>query len=221
MSSWIRTPSGRALPNNSNSASMRRVSATVSASGCFWMVRMTAGCPPIPASPRLLAAAPSRTSAICPSRMDDPSGSTLTTVSPSSSALSNRARLRMRRSVCASGMNPPEELTLDSSIAASTSCSVTPVAASLAGSTNTWYSRTSPPITVICETPGTESRRRRMSHCASVRSCAGATSGLSLVSPTARICPMIEDTGPRKGLVPSGNVPATSATFSATIWRAR
>ena len=175
----------------------------------------------MPASPRLLSDAPSRTSAICPRRMLDPSASALTTVMARSSALSTRARLRINRSLCASGRKPPEELTFDSSMADCTSCKVTPAATSNAGSTSTWYCRTSPPITVICDTPGILIRRRRMSQSARVRSSIGLTDGFSLVRPMAIIWPMIEETGPRNGRISCGNRGVTSATFSPTICRAR
>ncbi len=187
MSVCTLTPSGSDLPMISNSASIFRVRAMVSAPGCFCTVRITPGRPSMPASPRLLSDAPSRTSAICPRRMLDPSGSTFTTVMARSSVLSTRARLRINRSLCASGRKPPEELTFDSSMADCTSCKVTPAATSNAGSTSTWYCRTSPPITVICETPGMLIRRRRMSQSARVRSSIGLTDGFSLVRPMAMI----------------------------------
>ena len=204
----------------SNSASIFRVRAMVSAPGCFCTVRITPGRPSMPASPRLLSDAPSRTSAICPRRMLDPSGSTFTTVMARSSALSTRARWRISRSLCASGRKPPEELTFDSSMADCTSCKVTPAATSNAGSTSTWYCRTSPPITVICETPGILIRRRRRSQSASVRNSIGLTDGFSLVRPMAMIWPMMELGGVINGRMPGGRAPAIEVSLSWTICRA-
>ena len=221
MSACTATPSGRLVLIVSSSASILRVRETVSAPGCFCTVRITPGFPSMPASPRLCKAAPSRTSAICPSRMLDPSGSTLTTVAARSSAVSTRARLRISSSEWASGRKPPEELTLDSSMAVCTSCSEIRLAASVTGSTSTWYCRTSPPITVTCETPGIPINRRRRSQSAKVRNSIGRTAGFSLVRPMAMICPMIEETGPRNGRTSRGKDGVTSATFSPTICRAR
>ena len=56
-------PAGRDFFMSASAVSMLRVSAMVSAVGCFWMPRITAGRPSKPASPRLTAAA-NRTSAI-------------------------------------------------------------------------------------------------------------------------------------------------------------
>ncbi len=61
-------PAGREALRPVSASSIERVSAIVSAVGCFWMPRITAGLPSKPASPRLMAAA-KVTSAICRSRM--------------------------------------------------------------------------------------------------------------------------------------------------------
>ncbi|MNL54895.1 hypothetical protein D3C87_1782640 [compost metagenome] len=60
---WRKVTRGASMPAGSDffrspsAASMLRVSAIVSAVGCFWMPRITAGLPSKPASPRLRAAA--------------------------------------------------------------------------------------------------------------------------------------------------------------------
>ena len=57
-------PAGSDFFRSSTAASMLRVRWIVSAVGCFWMPRITAGLPSKPASPRLMAGA-KVTSAIC------------------------------------------------------------------------------------------------------------------------------------------------------------
>ena len=61
-------PFGSPALSSRSADSIDRVREIVSAVGCFWMPRMTAGFPPNPPSPRLIAAANS-TSAICWSLM--------------------------------------------------------------------------------------------------------------------------------------------------------
>ena len=109
---WRKVTCGAAMPDgserfmSSSALSMPRVSATVSAAGCFWMLRITAGWPSKPASPRLMAAA-KVTSATC----------RITTGWPSlaararffrSSRFEVRPRLRIRYSRPLSSRNPPE-----------------------------------------------------------------------------------------------------------------
>ena len=93
-------------------------------------------------------------------------------------------------------------------------------AASRAGSTRTWYCFCSPPVAMTCDTPGTASSRRRTTVSAAVRSSSGECRSDSRA--TNRISPMIDETGARNGGSTSGgSAPATSVSFSVTIWRAR
>ena len=101
-------PSGSDLPSSSSAVSMARVSAMVSAVGCFWMPRITAGAPAKPASPRLIAGA-KLTPAIWRSRMGWP----LRAVSARllrSSRRELRPRWRIRYSRPLSSRKPPEVL---------------------------------------------------------------------------------------------------------------
>ena len=61
-------PAGSEAFSPVRASSIVRVRAMVSAVGCFWIPRITAGLPAKPPSPRLMAAA-KVTSAICRSRM--------------------------------------------------------------------------------------------------------------------------------------------------------
>ena len=61
-------PAGSEAFNPVSASSMALVRAIVSAVGCFWMPKITAGLPSKPASPRLMAAA-KVTSAIWRNRM--------------------------------------------------------------------------------------------------------------------------------------------------------
>ena len=92
-------------------------------------------------------------------------------------------------------------------------------ARSASGCATTWNCRSAPPIGVTCETPGTASSLRRTTVSATVRMVSGST--LSDESAKKRISPMIEEMGARTGRSTcGGNVPVTSASFSATSWRA-
>ena len=55
------TPFGKVSFTFAISRSMALVSEAVSALGCFWMLKMTAGLPLTPASPRLVSGPPKRT----------------------------------------------------------------------------------------------------------------------------------------------------------------
>ena len=101
-------PEGKPALSSSRASSTDSVKAMVSAVGCFWTPRMTAGLPPKPASPRLIAAANS-TEAICcrvitcPSRIE-------TAMLRRSFNLEVCPRFRMRYSRSLSSRNPPEVL---------------------------------------------------------------------------------------------------------------
>ena len=83
----------------------------------------------------------------------------------------------------------------------------------------TWNCRSAPPIGVTCDTPGTASSRRRTTVSATVRSVSG--SSLSDEIAKNRISPMIDEIGASTGRSTcGGSVPPTSASFSATSWRA-
>jgi hypothetical protein len=111
---WRKVTRGASMPagsdafNPTSASSMDLVSAMVSAVGCFWMPRMTAGLPSKPASPRLSAAA-KVTSAIWRIRMGWPSLEVSARFFRSSSR-EVRPRLRIRYSRPLSSRNPPEVL---------------------------------------------------------------------------------------------------------------
>ena len=72
---------------------------------------------------------------------------------------------------------------------------------------------------VTCDTPGTASSRRRTTVSATVRIVSGST--VSDESAKNRISPMIDEMGASTGgSTCGGRVPETSASFSATSWRA-
>ncbi len=101
-------PAGSEALRPSSASSTPRVSAMVSAVGCFWMPRITAGLPSKPASPRRTAAA-KLTSATWRSRMGWP----LRAVSARfcrSSSRALRPRWRISTSRPLSSRKPPEVL---------------------------------------------------------------------------------------------------------------
>ena len=112
---------------SSSAASMLRVRAMVSAVGCFWMPRMTAGWPSNPASPRRMAGA-NCTVAICRSTMGWPLR-VLRARFCKSVSREVRPRWRMRYSRPFSSRNPPEVLAEKPLSAASRCDSVMPSAA--------------------------------------------------------------------------------------------
>ena len=94
----------------------------------------------------------------------------------------------------------------------------------VSGSTRNW--RTSPPMGMTCDTPGIDSSRGRSTKSAYSRAAIGLAAGV-LPSPGFKgnaisiTSPMIDDTGPITGVMPSGNCSFTSASRSATSWRLR
>ena len=72
---------------------------------------------------------------------------------------------------------------------------------------------------VTCDTPGTASSRRRIVVSAMVRSVSGSPSSDEIAK--NRISPMIDEIGASTGRSTcGGSVPPTTASFSATSWRA-
>ena len=72
---------------------------------------------------------------------------------------------------------------------------------------------------VTCDTPGTASSRRRIVVSASVRSVSGSPSFVDTAK--NRISPMIDEIGASTGRSTcGGRLPPTTASFSATSWRA-
>ena len=80
-----------------------------------------------------------------------------------SSVSSMRPIPRRTDSVPASITNPADTFSFVSARASPTSRRLSPKAFSLRGERTTWNCFSSPPMGVTCETPGTESRRRRTS----------------------------------------------------------
>ena len=74
-------------------------------------------------------------------------------------------------------------------------------------------------MTNAAVTPGTERTRGRITQSVRVRSSAAEVSPDSLQRPTIRIWPMTEEIGASIGVIPSGSVPESDPSFSATIWR--
>ena len=111
---WRKVTFGASMPAGSedfspaSASSSASVSAIVSAVGCFWMPRMTAGLPSKPASPRLGAAA-KVTSAIWRIRIGWPSFAVSARFFRSSRR-EVRPRLRIRYSRPFSSRKPPEVL---------------------------------------------------------------------------------------------------------------
>ncbi|MNR07991.1 hypothetical protein D3C85_1241250 [compost metagenome] len=192
---------------------------TVSAAGCFCTLTITAGCPLKPASPRFTAAA-WRTSAICSSSTGALSRYETARPRRSSSCLV-RPRLRIRYSRPLRSIKPPLVFAAKSRKARVTCSSVTPNCAmrAVSGSTRSW--RTSPPIGMTCETPGTDSRRGRSTKSAYSRAAMGLAISGSMGNATSMISPMIDDTGPRIGVSPPGSCSLTSASRSDTSCRLR
>ncbi len=81
--------------------------------------------------------------------------------------------------------------------------------------------RTSPPIGITCDTPGTDSRRGRNTKSAYSRAAIGLTAAASIGSAISMISPMIDETGPMIGVNPPGNCSRTSASRSDTSCRFR
>ena len=139
------TSAGSAVPRASaRTRSTAAVSATVSAPGCFWTLRITAGrtdlrpaasLTPMPASPRLRRGA-STIVATWASVIGTPLRS-VTTVPARSSTDVVRARLRTRYSWLLRSTKPPVLLPCASAAAVSTSSRLTPAAASRLGSIST------------------------------------------------------------------------------------
>ena len=103
---------------------------------------------------------------------------------------------------------------------ASTSARARSYARRRSGKTWIWSCRTSPPKVLHLATPGTESRRGFKVQSAKVRSSIGVI--LSETRPILRRSMVEEVSGVMRGaLTLTGNWPAVSASFSASIWRAR
>ena len=207
-------PSGNVFSISPSSRSIRPVSSSVFAPGCFWIAITTAGFPLDEPSPRGILG-PTSTLATCPTRMGDPSRTSITACSISSFDVI-RPTPRISDSCPPRTKNPPVEFAFDSRSASSTPASVTLNARSRSGSTRTWYWRTPPPIGTTCATPGSASNRRRTTQSAVSRTSMGLWR--SLTTATNRISPMIDAIGARLGGLMSGGIcEATSWSFSFTI----
>jgi hypothetical protein len=116
---------------------------------------------------------PSSTVAICPSRMICPSRSA-TTSRAKSAGVSSRPLSRMARSSSAPLSRPTGAARFCASSAWTTWATLIPAACMSAGRTCTVSSRSSPPTTVTCATPGTVRRSRTIMGSASrVRTAVG------------------------------------------------
>ncbi len=236
-SAWRKVTRGAAMPtgkppfSSASAASTCRVSATVSAAGCFCTDRITAGWPLSPASPRLIAGA-KPTDATCASRIGWPLRAVSGRRCRSSSRLV-RPRLRIRYSRELSSRKPPLVLAAKPRSASSTWPSVMPSAAMRTVSGCTWNCRTSPPIGMTWATPGIVRRRGRSTQSAYSRAAiagrwaasgalsVGAAAGAAIGIPMSRISPMIDATGPMCGTTPGGSCDWISDRRSAIICRAR
>jgi len=222
---WRKVTRGASMPAGSDAfrptsaSSMVRVSAMVSAVGCFWMPRMTAGLPSKPASPRLLAAA-NVTSAICRSKIGWPWWAPTARLLRSSSR-DVRPMWRIRTSRPLSSRKPPDVLA-EKPRSADASCSrVMRSSAMRAVFGCTWNCRTAPPIGMTCATPGTASSRGRSTQSAYSRTAIGLIFDSSTGIAICRISPMIELIGPMRGTRPSGRPSSIADSRSATSCRAR
>jgi hypothetical protein len=238
-------PAGRVSFMSARAASMRPVSAMVSAVGCFWMPRMTAGWPPKPASPRRMAGAKA-TSATWRSSTAWPLRAVRARL-PRSSSFEVRPRWRIRYSRPFSSRKPPEVLD-EKPFSAASSCScVMPRAAMRAVSGCTWNWRTSPPMGMTWATPGIAISRGRSTQSAYSRTAIADKPAAPTLAPLAaprggaappwggpaagpvasigiaicRISPMMELTGPMRGTTPSGRPSSMDDSRSDTICRAR
>ncbi len=85
----------------------------------------------------------------------------------------------------------------------------------------TWNWRTSPPIGMTCDTPGTASNRGRSTQSAYSRTAIGeilaGSSGIAI----CMISPMIELIGPMRGTTPAARPSSIDDRRSATSCRAR
>ncbi len=97
---------------------------------------------------------PSSTVATCPSRMTCPSRSATTSLAKSS-GVSSRPLSRMARSSSAPLSRPTGAARFCASSACTTSATLTPAACRSAGRSSTVSSRSRPPTTLTCATPGT------------------------------------------------------------------
>ena len=216
-------PAGRLPFMSASAASRRRVRSTVSAVGCFWMLRMTAGLATSPSSkppsPRLIAAE-KPTSATWRSRMGCPARAVSATFFRSSSrALRPRWRIRYSRPL--SSRKPPEVLAAKPRTALSICSRPMPSSAIRRVSGRTWNWRTSPPIGMTCDTPAIAIRRGRSTQSAYSRAALGSAPSPRIGMATSMISPMIDDTGPMRGTAPGGRVASSAVSRSLTICRAR
>jgi len=213
-------PTGNEGLSAARAVSMERVSATVSASGCFCTPRMTAGLPLKPASPRLMAGA-KLTLATWLSKMDCPFTQATGNCCRSSSRVV-RPRLRIRYSRAFSSRKPPL-LLLACPCKASRNCStLTPSCPMRAVSGCTWYWRTSPPIGITCATPGMARRRGRSTKSAYSRVAMALILASSMGMATSMTSPMMELIGPMAACcTPAGSASRAVVKRSLTICRAR
>ena len=212
-------PAGSVLARSASAASMRPVRAMVSAVGCFWMPRITAGPPSKPASPRLVAAANVTSATWRSSTLWPPRAPTARFCRSSSRAVRPRWRISTSRPL--RSRKPPEVLA-ENPLSAAVSCSgVTPSCAMRTVSGCTWNWRTSPPIGMTCATPAIDSRRGRSTQSAYSRTAMGVVRASSIGMATIMISPMMELTGPMRGAAPGGRPSSIDDRRSDTIWRAR
>ena len=158
-STCVRASAGSEGDSSRSAASICCVSLTVSTPGCFCTIRMTAGLPSIPASPRL-GATPSVTSATALSGMVTPPGNAPTGVAASSVGSVVRPTFRTTSSRPACVANPPVVLLVEFPTARTTSSRVRFTAASACGFGSTTYCLRPPPIAITLETPGMVSSLR-------------------------------------------------------------
>ena len=120
----------------------------------------------------------------------------------------------------AESTKPPPWIAVAARTAVMTSATASPRASSATASTRTSSRETSPPKIVTLATPGTDKSRGFMVQSARSRSAVGVIFGA--INPSLRRSMVEEVSGDSTGVpVPMGKRPATSATRSATIWRAR
>ena len=207
-------PGGSSDSIPSSAASSKRVNSRVFTSGCFWMPSTMPGSSitaPVPRTGRAASITVLRSA----TRTGAP-GPLRTTTPATSSRSCRRLASEITYSPPPEVAKPADTVRLAASSAAEISKVETPCRAMRTGSSRTWNSRASPPITLTCATPGTASRRRRSTRSAKSRNSSGSPS--PPVRPANRTSPMMEVTGPRVGLpAASGSDSAASAIFSATV----
>ena len=191
----------------------------MSAVGCFCTPRMTAGLPSKPASPRLIAGA-KVTSAICLRRMGCPLFAAIAKLRRSSNR-EVRPRFLIRYSRPLSSRNPPEVFAEKPRKATSNWSNEIPNSDILDVLGCTWNCRTSPPIGMICATPGIDKSRGRRTQSAYSRTAMGEIFCGSTGIAICMISPMIELIGPMRGNTPAGSPCSMADNRSDTSWRAR